>query len=102
MPGGVDELALAHLGGVVDELEQQVAGRADGGHDAAGLLRVAGDAAGGELGSVISVTTALAARAVSTLPTRPAPLITGSPCWTPSSVPLLIARRWYQLFGECR
>ena len=37
--GGVDELALAHLGGVVDELEQQVAGRADGGHDAAGLLR---------------------------------------------------------------
>ena len=30
-------------------------------------------------GSVISVTTALPPVAVSTLPTRPAPLITGSP-----------------------
>ena len=53
-------------------------------------------------GSVISVTTAPPPQAVSILPTRPAPLITGSPTLIPSLVPLLICRLWYQLDGECR
>ena len=51
-------------------------------------------------GSVISVTTDVPPVAVSTLPTSPAPLITGSPRCTPSLVPLLIVKRWYQLLEE--
>ena len=53
-----------------------------------------------KLWSVISVTTAEPPVASATLPTSPAPLITGSPRWMPSSRPLLIVTCWYQLLGE--
>src|SRR3954469_3793673 len=51
--------------------------------------------------SVISVATASPEVTASTRPTRPSGLITGSPRWTSSSVPLLIVTREYQALGEC-
>ena len=51
-------------------------------------------------GSVSSITTALPSETDLTLPTRPAPLITGWSTATPSLEPLLIWNVWYQELGE--
>ena len=103
VPGGVDEVALADLGGGVDEVEQQVAGRADGGRDACparGCRRRSPPAA--KLWSVISVTTAPPPVTVLDLADEAGAVDHRvAAAGRRRSEPLLISMRWYQLLGEC-